>query len=147
MHRTLEPGGTAVTACWLQIPQGECAQETRRAIWGPNARLVVEPKPEHKDRYFIRSLSVKGGFRFEDVQLFEKSAFLPVKDFDEFALAIWTAIGQPPGGWTKEDEEKWDIAVAKYKDLLPKKTGYYLDNDGKITFEAIAQIAIVRKPN
>lgn len=147
MYRTLKPGGTAVTAFWLQIPQGECAMETRRAVWGPDARLALEPKPEHKDRGFNRRLLVKGGFRSEDVQLYEKSAFLPVEDFDEFALAIWSAIGQPLGGWTKEDEEKWDVAVAKYKELLPQKSGFHVDGDGKITLEAVAQIAIVRKAN
>lgn len=146
MYRTLRPGGTAITAFWLQIPQGECAGETRRAVYGPSARLSVEPKPEHKDRGFLRSLLVQGGFKFEDVQLYEKSAFLPVKDFDEFALAIWSAIGQPEGGWTTEDEERWDEAVTKYKELLRKKSGFDVDGDGKITLEAIAQVAIVRKP-
>ncbi|OTA96851.1 hypothetical protein M434DRAFT_392535 [Hypoxylon sp. CO27-5] len=37
MYRTLKPGGTAVTALWLNNPQGECAQDTHQAIWGPNA--------------------------------------------------------------------------------------------------------------
>ncbi|KAK8048225.1 hypothetical protein PG994_009955 [Apiospora phragmitis] len=146
MYRTLRPGGTAVTAFWLQIPQGECAAETRRSVYGADARLAVEPKPEHKDRDYIRSLPVQGGFRFEDVQLHEKSAFLPVQDFDEFALAIWSAIGVPVGGWTHNDEDTWDVAVAKYKELLPKKSGFNVDERGNITLEAIAQVAIVRKP-
>lgn len=145
MYRTLKPGGTAVTAFWLQIPQGECAGETRRAVWGPQAKLAVEPKPQHKDRDYIRSLLVEGGFAHDDVELHEKSAFLPVRDLDEFAVAIWTAIGKPEGGWTREDEERWDEAVAKYKELLQKKSGFSVDNDGNITLEAIAQIAIVRK--
>ncbi|KAI3335747.1 S-adenosyl-L-methionine-dependent methyltransferase [Ustulina deusta] len=145
MYRTLAPGGTAVTAFWLQIPQGECAHETRKAIWGPDAHIAVEPKPQHKDRDFIRSLLVQGGFEFTGVQLYEKSAFLSVKDLDEFARAIWTAIGQPTGGWTKEDEEKWDEAVSTYKTLLQKKPGYHVDKGGNVTLEAIAQICIVKK--
>ncbi len=145
MYRTLAPGGTAVTAFWLQIPQGECAHETRKAIWGPDAHIAVEPKPQHKDWDFIRSLLVQGGFEFTGVQIYEKSAFLPVKDLDEFARAIWTAIGQPPGGWTKEDEEKWDEAVSTYKTLLQKKPGYHVDKGGNVTLEAIAQICIVKK--
>ncbi|ETS76255.1 hypothetical protein PFICI_11642 [Pestalotiopsis fici W106-1] len=145
MYRTLKPGGTAVTAFWLQVPQGESAMATRRALWGPNAQLAVEPKPEHKDRDYLRSLLVQGGFRHEDVELYEKSAFLPVKDLDQFAVAIWSAIGKPVGGWEKEDEEKWDEAVAKYKELLREKTGFNIAEDGSITLEAIAQIAIVRK--
>ncbi|KAI0531728.1 S-adenosyl-L-methionine-dependent methyltransferase [Xylaria digitata] len=145
MYRTLAPGGIAVTAFWLQIPQGECAQETRKAVWGPDAHIAIEPKPQHKDRDFLRSLLVQGGFELTDVQLYEKSAFLPVKDLDEFARAIWTAIGQPPGGWTKEDEEKWDEAVSAYKTLLAKKPGYHVDEDGNVTLEAIAQICIAKK--
>jgi SAM-dependent methyltransferase len=146
IYRTLKPGGTAVTAFWLQVPQGECAQDTRRAIWGPDAKLALEPKPQHKNRDYIRSLLVEGGFKFEDVQLYEKSAFQQVNDLDEFATAIWSALGQPEGGWSTEDEEKWDTAVAKYKELLAKKPGFNIDADGKITLEAIAQIAIVHKP-
>ncbi|ROW03906.1 hypothetical protein VPNG_07268 [Cytospora leucostoma] len=145
IYRTLKPGGIAVTAFWLHIPQGECAQKTRRAVWGPDARLAIEPKPQHSDRGYIRSLLVEGGFRFEDVQLYEKSAFLPVRDLDEFAIAIWSSIGQPVGGWTEEDDGKWDEAVAKYKELLTKESGYHVDGDGKITLEATAQIAVVRK--
>lgn len=147
MYRTLKPGGTAVTAFWLSIPQGTSAQETRRAVWGPDGRIAVEPKMETNDREYIRNRLVDGGFKYEDVKLYEKSAFLPVKDLDEFATAIWSAIGQPAGGWTKEDEERWDEAVAKYKEILMKKDGFYVDGDGKITLVAIAHIAIVKKPN
>lgn len=53
----LKPGGTTVTAFWLHIPQGECAQKTRRAVWGPDARLKVEPQPEHSDEGYIREIS------------------------------------------------------------------------------------------
>ncbi|KAJ0104141.1 hypothetical protein J7T55_000492 [Diaporthe amygdali] len=144
LYRTLRPGGTAVTAFWLHVPQGECAQKTRRAIWGPGAQLNIEPHPEHSDREYIRSLLVKGGFKFEDVQLHEKSAMLPVQDLDEFARAIWSSVGQPKGGWTEEDDEKWDMAVAKYKELLASEPGYKVEG-GKITLKATAQIAIVRK--
>lgn len=145
MYRTLKPGGTAITAFWLQIPQGECAQETRRAIWGPNAKLAVEPHPRHKDRDYLRDLLVQGGFKFEDAKLYEKSAFLPVEDIDVFSTAIWSAIGQPAGGWSEEDDEKWDIAVAKYKELLTGRSGFNRDADGKILLEAKAQIVVVQK--
>lgn len=145
MYRTLKPGGTAVTAFWLNLPQGECAQETRRTVWGPDARLAVEPKPEHKDREYIRSVLVKGGFSFEHIDLYEKSAFLPVKDLDTFANAIWSAVGRPAGGWRQEDEEMWHVAISKYKELLSKKIGFHQDENGNITLEGIAQIAIVHK--
>jgi hypothetical protein len=111
IYRTPKQGGAAVTAFWLQIPQGECAQDTRRAVWNLDKRLAVGPNPQHKDPGYIRSLLVEGGFKFEGVQLYEKSAFLPVNDSDEFAIAIWSAISQPVGGWSAEDDEKWDVAV------------------------------------
>ncbi|KAI0017815.1 S-adenosyl-L-methionine-dependent methyltransferase [Xylariomycetidae sp. FL0641] len=144
LRRTLRPGGTAATAFWLRIPQGECAQAARRAVWGAGARLAVEPHPRHRDRAFHRDLLLRAGF--EDVRLYEKSAFLPVGDLDEFAKAIWTAIGQPPGGWTRDDEDRWDEAVDTYKDLLRKEEGFHVAEDGSITLEAVAQIAIAKKP-
>ncbi|KAK8090371.1 hypothetical protein PG997_005332 [Apiospora hydei] len=149
MHRTLRPGGTTVTAFWLQIPQGECAGATRRALYGggaENARLAVEPHPEHTDREYLRSLLVRGGFAFDEVELYEKSVFLPVRDIDEFAAAVWSAIGVPTGGWTQRDEEDWDAAVAKYKELLARRSGFHVDQEGNVTLEAIAQVAIARKP-
>lgn len=145
IYRTIKPGGTAVTAFWLQIPQGESAGETRRAVWGPKAKLATEPKPEHTDPNFLRSLLVKGGFEYEDVELYQEEAYLLVKDIHEFATAIWSAIGMPPGGWLKEDEDLWDTAVAKYKEILQDKEGFSRDEDGKITLTAIAQVAIVKK--
>ncbi|KAK8099944.1 hypothetical protein PG999_010318 [Apiospora kogelbergensis] len=110
MYRTLQPGGTA----------GECAQETRRAVYGDDARLALEPMPQHEDPGYIRSLL--------------------------FALAIWSAIGVPPGGWTQNDEDTWDTAVAKYKELLAKKSGFHIGGKGNITLEAIAQVSIVQRP-
>lgn len=146
MYRTLKPGGTAITAFWLHIPQGECAQKVRRAIWGPDARLNIEPHPEHSDKEYLRSLLFKGGFKSEDCQIYEHSALLPVKDLDEFATAIWSSIGQPRGGWAEEDDdEKWDEAIAKYKEMLTQKPGYQVDENGNITLKATAQIVIVRK--
>ncbi|KAK7701285.1 hypothetical protein SLS64_010328 [Diaporthe eres] len=145
MYRTLKPGGTAITAFWLHIPQGECAQKVRRTIWGPDARLNTEPHPEHSDKGYLRSLLVKGGFKSEDCQLYEHSALLRVTDLDEFATAIWSSIGQPRGGWAEDDDEKWDEAIATYKEMLTKEPGYQVDGDGNIVLKATAQIVVVRK--
>ncbi|KAG8168791.1 hypothetical protein KVR01_001540 [Diaporthe batatas] len=138
MYRTLKPGGTAITAFWLHMPQGECAQKVRRAIWGPDARLNIEPHPEHSDKGYLKSLLVKGGFKSED-------SVLPVKDIDELATAIWSVIGQPQGGWAEDDEEKWDEAITTYKEILTKEPGYQVDQDGNIALTGTAQIVIVRK--
>lgn len=88
---------------------------------------------------------VKGGFKSLECQVYEKSALLPVPDLDDLATAIWSAIGQPKGGWTKEDDEQWDAAITKYKELLPEAPGYQVDGDGRVTLKATAQIVIVRK--
>ena len=93
LYRTLQPGGNCMTAFWLQIPQGENAGETRAAIWGPDAHIAVEPHPRHKDREYLRELLVGAGFRFDDVELYEKKAVLPVRDLYEFTTAIWSPIG------------------------------------------------------
>lgn len=145
MYRTLKPGGTAITAFWLHNPQGECAIKVDRAIRGPESRLTIEPHAQHGDRGYIRSLLVKGGFKSEDCQLYEHSAYLHVRDVRELATAIWTAIGRPRSGWTKEDDERWDEAIAKYEELLPKEPGYQVDGDGNVTLTGTAQIVIVRK--
>ncbi|KAL2274465.1 hypothetical protein FJTKL_03214 [Diaporthe vaccinii] len=146
MYRTLRPGGTAVTAFWLHNPQSECGVKVSRAIRGAGARLNIEPNPQHTDKNYIRSLcDGQGGFKSEDCQLYEKSALLPVQDVDDLATAMWSAIGQPKGGWTKEDDEKWDAAISKYKELLPREAGYQVDGNGNVNLKATAQIVIVRK--
>ncbi|KAF2690567.1 S-adenosyl-L-methionine-dependent methyltransferase [Lentithecium fluviatile CBS 122367] len=145
MYRTLKPGGTATTAFWLSIPHGESAGETRRQIWGPGATLAIEPHPRHKDPTFNPELLARGGFNLADVQLYEKVATLHVEDLDEFACAIWSAIGEPPGGWKQEDEDRWEEAIAMYKKVLSQKEGFHVNEDGSTTLEARAQIAIVQK--
>ncbi|KAF2650661.1 S-adenosyl-L-methionine-dependent methyltransferase [Lophiostoma macrostomum CBS 122681] len=145
MYRTLKPGGIAITAFWLSIPQGEAAIETRRKVWGPDAALSIMPDPRHKDAAFIPELLVEGGFRSSDIQLYEKKTVLLVRDMDEFANAIWSVIGAPRGGWTQEDEDRWDEALSTYKTTLSEMEGYHIDEDGHITLEGIAQIAIVKK--
>ncbi|KAI5920751.1 hypothetical protein F4810DRAFT_723162 [Camillea tinctor] len=124
MYRTLKPGGTAVAASWLQIPQGECAQETRRVVWGPDARLALEPKPEHKDRGYIKSLLVGGDLSPSMLSFARSQRFYRSKTL----MSLPAPSGAP-----------------SYKELLAKKNGFHVGEDGKITLEAIAQIAIVRK--
>lgn len=88
---------------------------------------------------------VEAGFKAEDCQLYEQSALLPVQDLDDLATAIWSSIGQPKGGWTHNDDEQWDEAIGKYKELLPTQPGYQVDGNGNIVLKATAQIVIVRK--
>lgn len=56
-----------------------------------------------------------------------------------------SSIGQPRGGWAEDDDEKWDVAIAQYKEMLTREPGYQVDEDGNITLKATAQIVIVRK--
>jgi SAM-dependent methyltransferase len=144
MYRTLKPGGTAVTAFWLSIPHGESAGETRRKVWGKDAMLQVEPHERHKDPTYNPELLNAGGFKGE---VFTKNVpvTLAVDDIDQFATAIWSAIGEPKGGWTQEDEDRWDEAVTAYKEVLSQKPGYKVDENGKISLESLAQIAIAKK--
>lgn len=88
---------------------------------------------------------VEAGFKSEDCQLYEHSALLPVQDVDDLATAIWSSIGQPKGGWTKVDDEQWDEAIAKYKELLPSQPGYQLDGNGNVILKATAQIVVARR--
>lgn len=101
--------------------------------------------PQHSDRGYIKSLLVEGGSRADDFQVYEHSALLAVRDVDELANAIWSAIGRPRGGWTEEDDEQWDEVVAKYKELLPEEPGYQVDGDGNVTLKATVQIVIARE--
>lgn len=66
---------------------------------------------------------MQGGFNPEKVQPYEKSALFPVRDLNQFASAIWSSISQPEGGWMEEDDERWDEALAKYKEMLTKELG------------------------
>ncbi|KAF2013068.1 S-adenosyl-L-methionine-dependent methyltransferase [Aaosphaeria arxii CBS 175.79] len=144
MYRTLKPGGTAITAFWLSIPHGESAGETRREVWGKDAETQVKPNERHKDPAYNPELLRQGGFTGE---VFTKNVpvTLAVKDIDEFATAIWSAIGEPKGGWIQEDEDRWEEAIAAYKKVLSQKPGYKVDAHGKISLESVAQIAIVKK--
>jgi SAM-dependent methyltransferase len=144
MFRTLKPGGTAVTAFWLSIPHGESAGETRRAVWGKDAEIQLEPNERHSDPTYNPELLKAGGFTGH---IFTKNVTvtLAVKDIDELATAIWSAIGEPKGGWTQEDEDRWDEAIAAYKKVLSQKPGYKVDSDGKVSLESVAQIAVVKK--
>lgn len=145
MYRTLKPGGIAITAFWLYGPQGECALKVNQAIRGPEGPLTIEPHPQHTEKTFIQSLLVKGGFKAENCQLYEHSAFLPVQSVHELATAIWSSIGRPKRGWAPEDDETWDEAIAKYEELLTKEPGYQVDDDGNVTLKGTAQIVIARK--
>ncbi|CAI6334455.1 unnamed protein product [Periconia digitata] len=145
MYRTLQPGGTAVTAFWMSLPQGDSAVETRRVVWGPDARVKVEPHPRHNDPTFNHDLLVEAGFNSGDIKLYESTTSLPVEDLDEFACAIWSIIGEPVGGWKQEDEDRWDEAIEAYKKVLMQKKGFHVDGEGRIVLEGVAQIAIAKK--
>ena len=113
IHRTLQPGGTAVATAFTFIPHRgplrEAHQKTRPGVPFPPL-LVAEGWYATTD--LVYSLS-NGGFEKSKIQYVEWPVELGIKDGDlkRWASMNWSYLGVPVGGWKESDEANWDVAV------------------------------------
>ena len=139
--RTVKPGGTAVISVWKE--KGQIAlHNTHYEIRGADTPLppflaLKDYTPEE-----FSAILAKAGWT--NVEYVDKDVWVQMKDVKRWATIAWTFLGTPVGGWTQNDEDRWDETI----DLLVKEittSAPYVEEDGIHKIKMTATIAITKK--
>jgi SAM-dependent methyltransferase len=141
--RTLKPGGTAAVSIWEDLPWLDALAKahvaTRGANAPPPAALAVGDWKGDK----LRKTVDEAGWA--DVQSLELTGYLQIKDLKRWATIAWGFLGAPPNGWTQDDEDKWDEAVAFIVNYLNAKEAWHVEEGGEHKIKMVATVLTVTK--
>ena len=143
IHRTLQPGGTAVVNCWAHV------------TWLVPVRAVHEhirpgkpfptPVVAWHDGKHIQKVMQDAGFKEEDMRVERSDAWAVVDrgGLREWAEKSWAYLGGI-AGWFEGDEENWDQAVDKLVELLLMQPGTVVEGD-EVRMKASQWVVVARK--
>lgn len=145
VYLTLKPGGTAVASVWISMPHVDALQ---RAHWrtrgrdGPMPTLL--PLEGFQEADLRKSLEA-GGFKAESIVCSNKDYYLEVANLRRWAQLAWSYLGPLPTGWTQNDEDKWEEAIAIIMDGLQSGDGITQTEKDETTLKMTACVAVARK--
>lgn len=141
IKRTLKPGGTAAVAIWESITWRDAMLHAHHKTRGADAPCPPFMKHDLKGAEIKVILNEAG---WEDVRYEEKAAWVTTKDLKRWVMLAWSFLATPVGGWTQDDEEKWDEAVEEVIRSLKDMEGYEEIN-GEHRVKMVACVAIYTK--
>jgi SAM-dependent methyltransferase len=148
IYRTLKPGGVAIITTWAEVPYEQAILKAHTATRGPGAFHAYTTRLEWKKASHLVSVLEKAGF--SNVEMVKCDAILRIENLKRWSKVAWSFPGAPmgsAGGWTKEDEDKFDEAVSIVWNELSKGEDAKVENDGSGGAEVkmVAHIAIAGK--
>ncbi|KAI1394552.1 S-adenosyl-L-methionine-dependent methyltransferase [Hypoxylon fuscum] len=145
VYRTLKPGGTAVASIWTSMPHVDALQHAHWLTRGKEGPMPVLLPLESYQEEDLRGALVSGGFRAEDITCSTKECYLTMPDVKRWAQLAWSYLGTLPTGWSQNDEDKWDEAVADTVKQINSGDGFSVNGKGETVMTMVACIAIAKK--
>jgi SAM-dependent methyltransferase len=144
MHRTLQPGGTAIVNSIAYGPNILPIRHTAAKTRPEGTPLPREGSEKWHSSDFLKSVLEQGGFK--DVKMSQTSYKTYTKaTLDHFATMLWSFVGGTgAAGWLESDEDRWDEAIEILKKELEAAKGIKLVEDG-IELEFLLNIATATK--
>ncbi|KAF1944757.1 hypothetical protein EJ02DRAFT_452101 [Clathrospora elynae] len=141
IHRTLQPGGTAMVNCWEALAWLAPFKLTHKVL--RPEKPYPTPPVLWNDGTQIQKVMLEAGFAKDKMRVEKSEAWARTRDLRTWAELSWAFLGGL-GGWTETDEARWDEAV----DLMVK---YMLEQpetetvDGEVRMKASQWIVIATK--
>ncbi|KAF4461789.1 Ubiquinone menaquinone biosynthesis C-methyltransferase [Fusarium albosuccineum] len=145
IHRTLQPGGTAMASIWSDMPHVDAIKHAHGRTRGKDAPLPVLLEEEDYLQEDLKKSLVAGGFDPAKIAFYEKEAYVIVPGLKRWALLAWSYLGVPPAGWSQKDEERWDEAIEDLAEQLKNARGISTNEKGEYVMRMVACIAIATK--
>ncbi|KAL6855634.1 S-adenosyl-L-methionine-dependent methyltransferase [Trichoderma novae-zelandiae] len=145
MHRTLKPGGTLVVNCFAHVPVLEPIREASRATRAGGKMLAWNAFEQWADPAFIASIVEAGGFEKGSVSVQQREMFVNIGNFERHTELVWSMRGMPVGGWTREDEDKWDEALEIVRREMQKTKGFLTLEDGTTIIRNLINVVTATK--
>lgn len=130
MHRTLKPGGTLLLNCFGHSNVLEPIRKASRATRSGGTLPEWDSFEQWTDPSLIAGIVEAGGFEKEAIKVVQCHMFVNVGNYERATTLVWSMRGMPSGGWTEEDEEKWDEAVEIVRRELQQTEEFRMLDDG-----------------
>ncbi|OTA56915.1 S-adenosyl-L-methionine-dependent methyltransferase [Hypoxylon sp. EC38] len=145
VYRTLKPGGTAIASIWIYMPHVDALQHAHWRTRGRDGPMPVLLPLEGFQEADLRKALEVGGFKGKDITFSEKDCFLKISDLKRWAQLAWSYLGTLPSGWSQNDEDKWDEAIADIVEQLKSGDGISKNEKGETVLRMVACIAVAKK--
>ncbi|KAI4142942.1 MAG: hypothetical protein LQ340_007152 [Diploschistes diacapsis] len=145
MFRTLRPaarGGVGYVTTWHLMPDEDAIMAAHAATRPPDAKHLLSMRSDWKDPEYVKGVMERAGFSAEMSKLDTKLSFESTRGWCELA---WSLLGAPVGGWTPQDEEKFEQAVDVMTENLAGSEYFESNGKGGGAVRMIANVATVRK--
>jgi len=144
LYHTLKPGGTAIVTTWAAAAHVPATLEAHTATRGPDVFHAMKKGQEWKEPSYLEKVLKEAGFT--DVRMEQCDSVLKISDLRRWSLIAWSFFGgMTSGGWTEEDEGKFQQAVDVIYDSMLKTEGVETDGKGGVKVKMIANIAVAKK--
>ncbi|KAF2875935.1 hypothetical protein BDV95DRAFT_655126 [Massariosphaeria phaeospora] len=127
------------------MPHVDALQHAHWRTRGENGPMpVLLPLGSFQENEQRKALEA-GGFKAEDISCSETHCFLKIADLQRWAQLAWSYLGTLPDGWSQDDENKWDEAIADIVEQLESGDGISKNGDGDTVLRMVASVAIAKK--
>ncbi|PTB63098.1 S-adenosyl-L-methionine-dependent methyltransferase [Trichoderma citrinoviride] len=145
MHRTLKPGGTLVVNCFAYVAVLEPIRAASRATRTGGQLPEWNSFEQWTDPAFIAGVVEAGGFEKGSINVEQREMFVNIGNFERHVELVWSMRGMPVGGWTLEDEDKWDEALEIVRREMQKTKGFLTLEDGTTIIRNVVNVATATK--
>lgn len=145
VYRTLKPGGIAVASIWVSMPHVDALQRAHWRTRGKDGPMPTLLPLDGFQEVHLRESLVVGGFKAENITCSNKDCYLKIPDLRRWAQLAWSYLGQLPGGWAQNDEDKWEEAITDIVQGLQAGNGITQNDQDETVLKMVACVAVARK--
>jgi ubiquinone/menaquinone biosynthesis C-methylase UbiE len=146
IYRTLKPGGVAIITTWAKTAHHDAIIRASDLTRGPETFHAYKEGGKWQTAKHLESVLAQAGFN--DINISQSEAILPIPDLKRWSEVAWSFLGAPngpAGGWVETDELRFDEAVGILQKAMETEDKVTLDGNGGATAKMIAHIAVVKK--
>lgn len=148
LYRTLRPGGKAVVNCFETLPHWMPVLRTFE-----KAKSKLPPFPSDMIEGWssgerLKTALITAGFAEHNINMTKVTEYFSLRDMKDgwqgLARFMWSTFGAV-GGWTKEDEDKWDDAIQTLVKELRGMKEVEKDEEGFDRYPVRLHVAVATK--
>jgi hypothetical protein len=103
---------------------------------------VLLPLQGFQEQHLRKALQAGG---FEHIDCYTKDCYLEIPDLKRWAELAWSYLGTLPKGWSQNDDDKWDEAIADIVEQLESGEGISKNEKEETVLKIVACIAVAKK--
>lgn len=127
IYRTLQPGGLAIVTTWEHLATMTVFREAHHRVYGEARELPKMLQPHwYGGKHVIKAMST-AGFDEDKLSKAQYTTRVKIEDIERWCGIGWSICGKPEGGWTQEDEQRWEEAIGYTREVLTTNPCFQAD--------------------